>query len=137
MSEAACPPACLDGRKTPPLLGVIIDCSLSLSLSLSLPLIIIMHILPGGEDEGNYSTNKFHKISNAYMLVYIRDSSWQSLMGVTGQEQISEGLRARFEVRAGRGGGLLMAALGSLSTHRCDDSGDDDDDDDDDNTTRC
>lgn len=47
----------------------------------------------GGED--GYHKAKF---SNAYMLVYIRASDWDRLMSCGGKEEISEGLRKRFEM---------------------------------------
>ena len=48
----------------------------------------------GGSDD---SFNRAARISNAYMLVYIRASDWDRLMGCGGKEEISEGLRKRFE----------------------------------------
>lgn len=48
----------------------------------------------GGDDGFNRSA----KFSNAYMLVYVRASDWDRLMGCGGKEEISEGSRKRFEV---------------------------------------
>lgn len=59
----------------------------------------------GGEDETpppapgfTAPTLKLTKYSNAYMLVYIRESSWKDIMLEVSQEDIAEHVRSRLEV---------------------------------------
>ena len=59
----------------------------------------------GGEDETpppapGYTapTLKLTKYSNAYMLVYIRESSWKGIMLEVSQDDIAEHVRSRLEV---------------------------------------
>jgi hypothetical protein len=42
--------------------------------------------------------NRVPKFSNAYMLVYVRESDWSRIMAEPKEEDIDEGLRARFAV---------------------------------------
>lgn len=59
----------------------------------------------GGEDETpppapgfTAPTLKLTKYSNAYMLVYIRQSSWKDIMLEVGQNDIAEHVCSRLEV---------------------------------------
>lgn len=59
----------------------------------------------GGEDETpppapgfTAPTLKLTKYSNAYMLVYIRESSWKDIMLEVSQDDIAEHVRSRLEV---------------------------------------
>lgn len=67
----------------------------------------------GGEDETpppapGYTapTLKLTKYSNAYMLVYVRESSWKDIMLEVSQDDIAEHVRSRLEV-----GLLILTAL--------------------------
>ena len=59
----------------------------------------------GGEDESpmpnpgfTSPTLKLTKHSNAYMLVYVRESSWKDIMLEVSQDDIAEHVRARLKV---------------------------------------
>ncbi len=59
----------------------------------------------GGEEESLHPTNnfntpafKFAKMSNAYMLVYVRESDWATIMGPIAQEAIPATVHQRQEV---------------------------------------
>ena len=60
----------------------------------------------GGDDESplpapgfTAPTLKLTKYSNAYMLVYIRESSWKDIMLDVSQDDIAEHVRSRLKVR--------------------------------------
>lgn len=59
----------------------------------------------GGEDESpppapgfTSPTMKLTKHSNAYMLVYIRESSWKDIMRDVSKDDIAEHVRSRLKV---------------------------------------
>lgn len=59
----------------------------------------------GGEDESPHPppgftspTLKLTKYSNAYMLVYVRESSWKDIMLEVSQDDIAEHVRSRLKV---------------------------------------
>ena len=72
----------------------------------------------GGEDETpppapgfTSPTLKLTKYSNAYMLVYVRESSWKDIMLDVSQNDIAEHVRSRLKVT------LLLVCF--AEAHRC------------------
>ena len=72
----------------------------------------------GGEDETpppapgfTAPTLKLTKYSNAYMLVYVRESSWKDIMLEVSQEDIAEHVRSRLEVSSSPCCTMLLPVL--------------------------
>eukprot|EP01026_Neomeris_dumetosa_P018798 TRINITY_DN1741_c0_g2_i4.p1 TRINITY_DN1741_c0_g2~~TRINITY_DN1741_c0_g2_i4.p1 ORF type:complete len:934 (-),score=143.44 TRINITY_DN1741_c0_g2_i4:362-2860(-) len=55
----------------------------------------------GGDDmPGMMTKHQMQKFSNAYMLVYVRQSDWNTVMCEVTEEELAENLRARFKQEA-------------------------------------
>jgi hypothetical protein len=85
----------------------------------------------GGEDENpsptpglnNVPTFKFTKYSNAYMLVYVRESDWGMIQCEVKEDDIAPHLRERLKVRTDRSAGghvdaePLLGSAGAAGLH--------------------